>query len=125
MNLENQVCTLENASKLSALGITQNSSFYWAINSYNQECKEITMQPDNRDIVFSAFTSVELSEMIKSGSADAERLWNRMLSRLNGGNSCVSFYKPDFLAEFLIDILNAKYVSSETCNKRRVAEGSI
>lgn len=64
MKLENQVCTLEQGAKLSALGIEGKSLFYWAINSYNQVHKAVTMNPDNRDIVYPAFTIAELGLMI-------------------------------------------------------------
>lgn len=121
MKIENQVCTLEHAIKFATLGVKQSSLFYWAINSYNQEVKKITMHPDGRDIVYSAFSLSELSAMIKGGSYEAERLWNRMLSRINGGNSCSLFYKNTFLAEFLIEVLEAKYLSVEACNERLLA----
>lgn len=64
MKIEQQVTNLEHSSKLATLGIKQSSLFYWAINSYNKEVKKITMHPDSRDIVYSAFTVAELGVML-------------------------------------------------------------
>lgn len=127
MKIEKQVCTLEQAKKLNDLGVAQSSLFYWKENEIQIVVTEKQMKEwiekylPTLNEYYSAFTLSELSAMIKGGSYEAERLWNRMLSRINGGNSCTLFYQPSFLADFLIDILEAKYLSVEACNKRVLA----
>ena len=128
MILENQVCSKKNSLRLKELGITQRSLFYYHpsferpvfgtewTTMHGKTYKKTQVCNDKASA--SAFTISELASMIRRGSKDSERLWDRMLSRINGGNSCISFYEPDFMAEFIIDLLDAY-------NKIDVAEGSI
>lgn len=130
MKVEKQVCTLQQAKKLKELGVEQKSIFTWCVFMpspigedwfyapvYFQEDIEKVLTED----IASAYSIPELAKMIKGGTYEAERLWNRMLSRINGGNSCIAFYNASFLAEFLIEILEAKYLSVEACNERLLA----
>ena len=64
MTLQDQCCTLEQATQLAVLGIKQKSAFYHAINSYNQDYKKVTANPDRRDIIYSAFNVAELGVML-------------------------------------------------------------
>ena len=126
MKAGNQVCSIQQAKKLKGIGVVQVAYFshqHYPPTIYRIESEEI-VNPLVKECAtdagewFSAFNISELAKMIEGGSYEAERLWNRMLSRINGGNSCVSFYDADFLADFLIEILEAKYLSVEACNKR-------
>lgn len=146
MKIENQVCTLEQAKKLKELGVIQKAYFSWCgdethrlldncaegvvygqwvfvsnTEPFNNMEADYRQDVDSANPIASSFTVSELAKMIKGGSYESERLWNRMLSRINGGNSCVSFYDASFLAEFLIEILEAKYLSVKACNERLLA----
>jgi hypothetical protein len=128
MKVENQVCTLKQGQKLEELGIDAKPLFCY--------CRVLTSIEDSYDDLLPtewnleglpdlattwkapAFTVSELAKMIGKGTKSAEHLWNRMLSHINSGNSCVSFYNAEFLADFVIDVLQAKYLSVEDCNKR-------
>lgn len=122
MKIENQVCSIKQSIKLKALNVKQDSHFFWVDRKeksklvYAKSVEFLNSLP-----IYSAYSVSELSQMVKGGTYESERLWNRMLSRINGGNSCVSFYNASFLAEFLIEILEAKYLSVEACNERLIA----
>lgn len=60
MELEKQVCSLENAIKLQELGIKQDSLFYWTLGGvvYKSEMPFFT------DSNYSVFTASELFELI-------------------------------------------------------------
>ena len=82
MNLEMQVCSLELSKKLKALGVKQDSLFYYQNNPYNdgQDCidimiKELSSENGENVIInteseneynpkYSAFTASELGEML-------------------------------------------------------------
>ena len=61
MDLAQQVCSLELAKQLKALGVKQDSCFYWGSNNDVFQ----PMEPDtNKYVVCSAFTVAELGEML-------------------------------------------------------------
>lgn len=94
MKIEKQVCNLKLATELAVLGIKQISYFYWGINSYNTKVIELTPTPDDRDIVYSAFTVSELGEMITStliGSTFWLRNFHAMNLQLLRGNEKENF----------------------------------
>lgn len=108
MKIENQVCSLEQSAKLAILGMKQSSLFYWAINSYNQELKKITMHPDSRDIVYSAFTVAELFVMLDKDVFVAE-------------NDCHNLAKT--IAGMLIYNLEHGSLSTTEVNQRLLISG--
>ena len=73
MNLEQQVCSLELAKLLKELGVKQESAFWWEqtkLAGRNIWSKEWALQfnnysePYNKDHIVSAFTAVELGDML-------------------------------------------------------------
>ncbi len=128
MKIENQVCTLEQASKLAKLGVKQSSLFYWAINSYNQEVKKITMHPDSRDIVYSAFSVAEIGVMLKElcycQFLSGEKMW--ICSDCGSfetypDDDCTAETMAQSMAIMLIHQLENKIVEIEACNERLLA----
>lgn len=78
MNIEQQVCTLEQAKRLKELGVKQESNFYynngavwylydvtdWGMQTqFYEECLNDERLPERDDII-SAFTVVELLELL-------------------------------------------------------------
>lgn len=63
MEIEKQVCSLEQAKRLKELGVKQESLFYWYEN-YDKPCDAYVV---SRTKEASAYTVAELGEMLPSG----------------------------------------------------------
>ena len=103
MKLEDQVCSLELAQKLKAMGVKQESHFYWVNRRGDGAClvcEEESMNWANPEM-WSAFTVAELGEMIPT----------RYLRRVAGPEARER-------AEMLIGILEKE---EEYCTKPNVA----
>jgi len=74
MKLEDQVCSLEVARKLKALGVKQESFWSWydtidrddgpRLNRSDENCPVCTLPKQNWEEKISAFTAAELGEML-------------------------------------------------------------
>jgi hypothetical protein len=128
MRLQDQVCTLKQAAKLAVLEVNKKSLFYYALNSFTPEFKEITMQPDSRDIVYSAFTVSELGIMLPIDfisfkiTGGKEFSCSRLkIDNVNIDFSFVSKFKiteAEARAEMLIHLLENKLIKVEEVNER-------
>lgn len=78
MRLQNQVCTLEQAKKLKALGVDQKSLFYKPIHGiegldetplFGEAIRNGRMICNQKELVVSAFTVAELGAMLEDEKA--------------------------------------------------------
>ena len=103
MKLENQVCTLENAKKLSEIGIIQGASlfFYNKDGSIQYNSHRSTGHYKDAEHCFSAFTVAELAVMLGddcSYSFDENKV-NAQFSKSE---------KPHWIAAYTIGAFNGK-----------------
>lgn len=137
MKIENQVCTLEQAKRLSQLGIRQGLSiFFWddyagKVQLMMNSTPNDGYVPDEENTCFSAFTVAELGVMLpqtikfcKTQKASIQ------LSRFNaftiyynrhssGSNVCMqeSYKEAEARAAMLIHLLEEKYITAEEVNQ--------
>ncbi len=129
MKIENQVCSLELASKLKELGIRQKSLWNWAhcevVSEVGDSALEttlvITMHKGDQFIA-SAFTVAELGEMLPSPAGNYlgrkrfkcgwdENGWYIELIALNGGtNTFHGKSEADARASMLIYLIENKII---------------
>ncbi len=64
MKPEQIVTTLETSKRLKELGVKQGSCFYYGVNSHDLKTISLSQNPDDRDIILSAFTAEEIGEML-------------------------------------------------------------
>lgn len=132
MKPEEIVCTLQQAKELKALGVKQDSYFYWGASPFKGEHEEVynidrlqlpwNHQYIKRDYI-SAFTSEELGKLIQkhgvfcvSSPESCEDYWeigfSQKDSKLDYYNVCE---KTEVLvkAKLLIDLLQHRWAGSE------------
>jgi hypothetical protein len=113
MNLENQVCSLELAQKLKWLRTKQNSLFYWIGHNDDWILDTKSLLPSFEKI--SAFTVVELGEMLSDKYAYTIRFVSKNLCRIQFFetiNKCNSFEgtEANARARMLIYLLESKLI---------------
>lgn len=123
MRLENQVCTLEQAKKLKALGIEQKATFYY----YNNELNLLRTYSDHGYLVVNsvaAFTVAELGLILpdqfsswKYQSSDGER-WDCAAEENRYYSHLIEYCKTEAEARaaMLIYLLENDHITSETVN---------
>jgi len=68
MRLEDQVCSLELAKRLKALGVKQESAFVWMRDGFSDGKYLLHERPKIRpDVGIAAFTVAEIGELLPSG----------------------------------------------------------
>lgn len=72
MEIEKQVCSLENSKRLKELGVVRESLFFWELNKANKYFKgKVTFGDPSLEnswaIPFPAYTVAELGEMLPEG----------------------------------------------------------
>lgn len=120
MRLEDQVCSLELANKLKALGVKQESYFWWDTRHINLFTKE-NGQPFHSEDIVSAFTVTELGEYLEN-LLSYEQFYTayREAMALSADSDAVSsparvacnlMVQPDIAASMLIYLLENNLVA--------------
>ncbi len=139
MKLENQLCTLEQSTKLKELGITQKSIFYHHSNFtrpvFGEEWTTVTGKKYKKTQVcndkygsFSAFSIAELGQMLPSetgtqrtGSEDSQYSNWEWASEVNQIGMGLFATEVEARADMLIHFLEHKLEDVESCNERLIA----
>lgn len=92
MELEDQVCSLDLSKKLKALGVKQESLFYWSDNSYGDAILWAPSLNDTEPLAgdVSAFTAAELGEMLPAVILKDDALWTLICTK-GTPNYCVKY----------------------------------
>lgn len=135
MNIEEQVCTLEQAKKFYQLGVKQESLWFRVcpanpdiISStygvyWHEQAKDIIKdnEGDNFDsAAYSAFTISELAKMIGKGTRLCENWYHNVRLSLNCGLSFTIAYDLSTMADFIINQLQIKSITASEINARMV-----
>lgn len=134
MKLQNQVCNLEQAKKLSELGIVQGKSIFfydtWMSDKNKLQYNSGHQNGDgykNPESCFSAFTLSELGTMLDSetytqrtGSEDSKYANWEWMNDGNETGSGLFATEVEARCEMLITALTNGTQSVETCNSRLV-----
>lgn len=127
MKREEKVCTIEQSVKLKNLGVIQKSEYYHSINSYDSRFKEITVSPDNRDEIYSAFDVSELGIMLYGFDLPQWAFKRKMFKVLINPKDRVKYFnnEAEARAELVIWLLqNHSGFSVDLVNKRLSEEVS-
>lgn len=104
MNIENQVCTMQQGKKLAELGVKEASLFHWFKNESIAlgEFWDLGQlwNPDSN--TYNAYTVAELLHIIGRGTKTEEKLWQRLMDGINAATGLTSMLKAPFVADFLI-----------------------
>jgi hypothetical protein len=147
MKLMNQVCTLEQAKKLKALGVNQDSLYSWcgdetkrlmdngkdglAVSDWvyidltippnNQELDHRSMVPSAKPFA-AAFTVAELGAMIGKGTNAAALFYDAVQARMNQSHSFTIALDVKFVANCVIGMLETGRMNIEEVNNRLLNE---
>lgn len=127
MKLTDQVIPLEQAKRLSQLGIRQGlSAFFWddyegKLQLMMNETPEDGYKPDAENTCFSAFTVAELGAMIGKGTNAASMLYDAVQDQMNRSHSFTIVLSVQFVANCVIGMLETGRLMAEEVNARLCA----
>lgn len=111
MKLEDQVCSLESAKHLKELNVKQESLFYWNDSNHGYwELDKYPLPADEKDWC-SAFTVVELGEMIGKKMLETYRDAGRVILNCYGLPEFNEPTEAEARAKMLIYLLENKLIS--------------
>ncbi|HYE53689.1 MAG TPA: hypothetical protein VD996_02560 [Chitinophagaceae bacterium] len=121
MNIEKQVCTLEQAKKLKELGVAQETAVWYWSRYYVQDIDDF-VESVNLGIMdlngdYAAFTAAELGMMLGSGQNHIQRSVDGRY-RINFEDGASYWNEAEARASLLIYILQKEYVSVIEVNQR-------
>lgn len=142
MNIENQVCTFEQAKRLKELGVNypsgKESFFKWFECDNGENWEPALFRPDSGEFDYilvsglegdfsdevetrgnwNAFTVSELGVMFGKGTNAASLLYDAVLDQMNRSHSFTIVLSPQFLANCLIGMLETGRIKAEEINER-------
>lgn len=128
MKLIDQVISLEQAKRLSQLGITQGlSAFFWDDYEGKQELRpnqspEGGYSPGSCNTCFSAFTVAELGAMIGKGTNAASLLYDAVQDQMNRSHSFTIVLGVQFVVNCVIGMLETGRLTPKEVNARLCAQ---
>ena len=115
MKLENQVCTPDQGERLKALGVFQDSLFYWTHSKWGIMPMESI---DFKGNPTSVFTVAELGAMIGKGTNAASLFYDAVQDRMNRSHSFTIALDAQFVANCIIGMLETGRLTAEEVNQR-------
>ena len=116
MELNKQCCTVEQGKRLTELGVNAQSVFthLYDMGEYTIiQSRQVLSNGSPMD--YPAYTVAELGAMFGRGTVAAERLYDAVLNRMNGGVSFTIAYSAEFLATCLIGAIERNLITPEQC----------